>query len=379
MNFEDNISILLIEDDDIDAECVRRSLPKCTALHRASTLQSALAVLSDMPLDLILLDPGLPDSSGVDSFLRIRESSPELPIVVLTGFQDKELAVQIIRLGAQDYLLKDQLDERAMQALRFAVERGRLLRKLEDEQAQREQLASKLREQEQSLAHLGRVALMGELVAEITHEVSQPLNVISALVGALEVSHQQSVVDTAQNAILIKNLSDANLHAGAILQRLREFIRDKTTTFDTFDIKELIISTIDFVDSERRRRKITIKHDFTNGRLFALGNTTQIQQVIVNLLRNAFDAMMNLPESNRLVTVRAYQQDSTVCVEVIDQGSGLELETAAAFSAFKTTKSEGLGMGLAICSRILHNHHGRITHLPSDRPGSTFRFELPSS
>jgi C4-dicarboxylate-specific signal transduction histidine kinase len=377
MNTESTMSILLIEDDAIDAESVRRSLPRHTNLFHTSTLHDALRVLHQVDLDLILLDPGLPDSSGVDSFLCIRQSAPKLPIVVLTGLHDKELALQIIRLGAQDYLLKDQLDQRSIQALQFAVERGRLLQQLEDEQAERERLSAELREQEQSLAHLGRVALMGELVAEISHEVSQPLTVISTLTAALEAVHQQHDLDRVQCRVLIRKLADANAHAGDILQRLREFIRNDSIEFELFDINELIVSTTEFVDFERRRREIDIRHDFSQKHLLAFGNKTQIRQVVVNLLRNAFDAMQPALSPNREVTVKTFQENGTLVVEVIDRGTGLQLDLASTFAAFKTTKADGLGMGLAICARIINNHKGKLCVVPSSQPGSTFRFELP--
>lgn len=377
MTIEGEISILLIEDDSIDAENVRRSLPRQVTIHHATTLSSALRLLEDMPLDLVLLDPGLPDCSGIHSFLRIHHAAPELPIVVLTGLEDKELAVQIIRLGAQDYLLKNQLDERSVQALYFAIERGRLIQQVESGQAERDRLAEELREQEQSLAHLGRVALMGELVAEISHEVSQPLNVISTLAAALEASCLQDPFNKLQSAELARKLTEASSHAGDILRRLREFIRNDSTQFAPFDMNELIVSTTDLVDFERRQKNIKIDHEFDDERVIAVGNSTQIRQVVVNLLRNAFDAMNETTESDRHITTRTYVENGMVVVEVVDRGTGLELDLDSAFAAFTTTKSNGLGMGLAICARILDNHRGRISALPSVEPGAVFRFELP--
>lgn len=374
-----NMDVLLVEDDEIDAENVRRLLPGDTMLKRATTLRAALALIDGSPLDLILLDPGLPDSSGEESFRRIRESAPKIPVVVFTGLGDERVALNIIREGAQDYLLKNQLDERALQAVHFAVERGRLLLRLEEEQAERERLVFELREQERSQAHLGRVALMGEVVAEVTHEVSQPLNVISTLAGALKASLQQDELDTSRHLNLIDKLFDASVHAGEILSRLREFIRDGATTFANFDMNDLILSTTEFVDSERGRRKIEIRHEFDEKEAWAFGNRTQIQQVIVNLMRNAFDAMAQTPESDRIVTLCVSASGENVRVEVVDQGSGLNLDPADVFAPFKTTKNTGLGMGLAICSRIIHNHHGQIAVVPSDLPGTVFRFEIPSA
>ena len=379
MDTNRNMAVLLIEDDEIDAENVRRFMPRGSNLKHATTLYGALELIDGSSLDLIMLDPGLPDCSGVDTFRRIRESAPKVPVVILTGLHDKQLALNIIREGAQDYLLKNQLDERALQAIHFAVERGRMLFRLEEEQAEQERLTMELREQEKSLAHLGRVALMGEVVAEITHEVSQPLNVISTLAGALKKSLEQSHADSSMNLELVRKLSDANGHAGQILSRLRDFIRDESTTFEPFDINNLIVATTDFVDYERRRRKIEIQHDFAQEELWVIGNKTQVQQVVVNLLRNAFEAMTCASEPERTVTVGTYPHDGVGRIEVGDQGSGMQLDMAEAFSPFTTTKDNGLGMGLAICARIIQNHHGRISVVESEQPGTIFRFELPSA
>lgn len=379
MDTHKNMDVLLVEDDEIDAENVRRLLPRDASLKHATTLHDALDLIDGSLLDLILLDPGLPDSSGEDTFHRLREFAPKVPVVILTGIEDRQLAFNIIREGAQDYLLKNQLDERALRALHFAVERGRMLLRLEQERAERERLVLELRDQEKSLAHLGRVALMGEVVAEITHEVSQPLNVISTLAGALKASLQQGATYSSRDLDLMNRLSDANDHAGAVLSRLREFIRDETTTFEKFDMNELIVSTTEFVDYERRRRKIKIRHEFDSEKLWVVGNRTQIQQVVVNLMRNAFDAMAQTPESDRLVTVRVYPYRENMRVEVIDQGCGLKVDVSEVFAPFRTTKDSGLGMGLAICSRIMHNHHGRISVVRGDLPGTVFRFEIPST
>lgn len=379
MDTEGELSVLLIEDDEIDAEDVRRSLPRQVTLHHCSTLRDAIESLGNESLDLVLLDPGLPDSSGIHSFLSIHHAAPQIPIVVLTGLADEELALQIIRLGAQDYLVKNKLDDRSVQALYFAVERGRLLHRLEREQAERERLATELRTQEQSMAHLGRVALMGELVAEISHEVSQPLSVISTLTAALELSLMQEPFDREQSTALTQKLIEANSHAGDILHRLREFIRNDSIQFEPFDINELIVSTTEFIDFERRQKSIAINHKFSDEPLMVMGNSTQIRQVIVNLLRNAFDAMKETIEPERQVTTRTYRHRGTVVVEIADRGPGLELDQESAFSAFTTTKSHGLGMGLAICTRILNNHGGKISTIPGVQPGAVFQFELPSA
>lgn len=238
---------------------------------------------------------------------------------------------------------------------------------------------SVLRDRDHEVSRLGRLALAGELVAEVSHEMGQPLYAITALTGALEVMNEQRAWEWKRTSMLLGKLQDACGNAGRILTRLRHFVRNVEPEFKSCDINEIITTTIEFLDFQCRRNEVDIQLSLASSPLNVHANSAHIQQVIVNLLMNAFEAMDAVEASDRELIVTSRQEDDSVVVEVSDSGPGLTVSDEAAFTAFSTTKKDGLGMGLSICSRIIEDHSGQIFASSQTGQGATFRFELPKA
>jgi C4-dicarboxylate-specific signal transduction histidine kinase len=370
------MKFLLVEDDVIDAAALERLVPIGVDLTQVRTLEEAIRAADEDSFNLILLDLGLPDSSGIDTFVSLQEHVQATPIVVLTGVDNEELAVRVIKAGAQDYLVKGYLDQRALRSLGFAVERDRLAKELQDERDGKAQLAKQLREQDTHIAHMGRVALMGEVVGEIAHEVGQPLQALANTVGVLD----KIVGDgTATPDDLKKHLKAVNgllVQTQSILRRLRGFVKDSPPELVSLDMNEVVQATLQLLEFEGQSLQIRITPHLWGGRLGVVADRVQVQQVIVNLLRNAFEAIGDLGSDRRHITIRTMLEGSRVVVEVEDSGKGLELSPEEMFAPFRTTKDEGLGMGLAICSKIVDDHNGMIS-ASAGQQTTVFRFDLP--
>ena len=238
---------------------------------------------------------------------------------------------------------------------------------------------SELRDRDHELSRLGRLALAGELVAEVSHEIGQPLCAITALTGTLEVMNEQRAWEWNRTSILLGKLQDACGNAGRILTRLRHFVRNVSPEFETCDANEIITSTVEFLDFQCRRSEVDIQLKLASSPLIVHVNSAHIQQVVVNLLMNAFEAMGEVEASNRALLVTSRQEDDSVVVEISDSGPGLTVSDEAAFTAFRTTKPDGLGMGLSICARIIDDHSGSISASSRTGEGATFRIELPKA
>ena len=373
------MDILLVEDDSVDEEALRRLLPRNTSLQCATTLRDAIGRLGMHAFDLVLLDLGLPDSSGIETLSRLRKSIPDLPIVVMSGLDDEEIAVEAIRHGAQDYIVKDHLTRYTLRSLEFAIQRVKLATQLRHERASREQLEMALRQRERELAHMGRVAVTGEVVAELAHEIGQPLQVISNYVDAMQTvmdGQQQVACETIDRSV--DQISRAAGHAQGVFQRVRRFVSDSKSECQRFDLNELIRSTTDFVEFELRKHDVDVSHELISGAVYVDADAVQIQQVLINLVLNGIAAMEAVPADTRQLTISTRSDFETVTVHVHDTGSGLGIDHDSVFMPFTTTKANGLGMGLAICARIIRTCQGEI-RVGRATHGTRFEFELPVS
>jgi signal transduction histidine kinase len=234
-----------------------------------------------------------------------------------------------------------------------------------------------LREQ---LAHTARVNALGEVVASIAHEVNQPLFAIVSNARAAGTILSRKEPDLAEIGAALEDIvQDAN-RASAVMARVRSFLQRKPTEHLPVDLDAVVETVRTFFGPELARRRVRFEVQLAGALPSVLGDTVQLQQVLVNLLMNGIDAMERIPAAERLLRVRtSSDRERDVRLEVTDNGPGLEPEARARlFEPFFTTKSSGLGMGLAICRSIVESHGGHI-HVPRrDPPGTTVQIRLPA-
>ncbi|NUP12368.1 MAG: PAS domain-containing protein [Polyangiaceae bacterium] len=232
------------------------------------------------------------------------------------------------------------------------------------------------------LAHLNRLATMGELTASIAHEVNQPLAAIVATAAActrwlgaappnLEGTHEA----------LIRIARDGK-RAAEVIKRLRAMFQKSDLTCEAFDVGELVRDVHGLVRGDLRSRRITLKVNVPGGLSNAWGSRVQIQQVVLNLVMNALESIEGGETADRTLTISAAPSRPGVMeISVVDSGGGLAEGSAdRVFEAFYTTKKSGMGMGLSISRSIVEAHGGAIWAVDNDgSPGATFRFTLPIS
>jgi signal transduction histidine kinase len=160
---------------------------------------------------------------------------------------------------------------------------------------------------------------------------------------------------------------------------LRALFSRKDATTESVDLNDATREVIALSSSELQRSRVTLRHEFADDLPAVTGDRVQLQQVILNLLRNASDAMSGVEDRPRQLTIRTERDEGDhVRLSVKDAGTGFEPESMnRLFEAFYTTKSDGMGMGLSVSRSIIENHHGLLWAQPNDGPGATFSFSIP--
>ena len=237
----------------------------------------------------------------------------------------------------------------------------------------------RLREAQTELAHVSRVTTMGELAASIAHEVNQPLAGITsnAEAGVRWLAGDLPNLAEAREAIR-RIIRDAK-RAGDVISRMRTLFQKAPTTKERLHINEAIEDVVILTQSEVRRSKVTLRTELGAGLPTVMGDRVQLQQVIVNLILNAIEAMSTVENRQRDLAIRTEGgEGDEVRVAVRDSGIGFDpLDIERIFDAFHTTKPSGMGMGLAISRSILEAHGGRLWATPNPDFGATLQFILP--
>ena len=374
-NRKPSIRLLHIEDSPADAELIHRELRKAgyaLEVRRVETGDAMRAALRDQTWDLILSDHHLPTFSAPEAFAILRESGIDLPFIIVSGTVGEEVAVQAMRAGAQDYLLKGNL-----RRLVVAVER-----ELRDAAVRAEQ-----RRAQQQLMISERLASVGTLAAGVAHEINNPLLVVmSSLACALD-DVKAGAAATVSGAELAEQLRGPLEDAQEAVERVRLIVRDlrvfsraEAETRAPVDVRKVLDSAERMARHELMNRARLVRRYGEVAPVY--GNEARLGQVFLNLIVNAAQAMPTGSSEANTITLTTRQEGNEVVVEVTDTGSGIPPEILPrVFDVFFTTKPVGVGtgLGLAICHQIVTGMNGKISVESTPGHGTTFRVVLPEA
>ncbi|GAB5441922.1 MAG: hypothetical protein Fues2KO_22710 [Fuerstiella sp.] len=238
--------------------------------------------------------------------------------------------------------------------------------------------AAALRRSEAELAHVMRLSSMGEMVGGIAHELNQPLYAVQNYSKACaNLLNSDEDVDHDRLVGWLNRISDAAVHGGAVLQRLRDFVKQKPANKALIELNEVVEMAVSFVRYEAEQRNVTLTSITADGSVPILGDSVQIQQVVMNLILNAFDAVQK-SEHPPAIEIDVRKLEDTVEVVVADNGIGLPHDVEVQiFKAFHSTKPNGMGLGLAIATTIVESHGGALIATNNAGGGASFSFTLP--
>jgi signal transduction histidine kinase len=363
-------TVLLIEDNDGDARLIREMLQATCGgrfrLECVARLRTGLERLTRPTIDVVLLDLSLPESQGLDSFLRVHERAPQVPVVVLTGSHNEDLGNKAVQSGAQDYLIKGQLDGALLgRALRYAIERGRI----EDE----------LRRRLEQLAEMDR--RKDEFLATLAHELRNPLAPIRNSLHILRMSggsgpaaervHEMLERQVNHMVRLVDDLLEVSRITRGKIELRRERVELAAVLRSAFEISR------PFIEAAHHQLAISLPTE----PLTLEGDPVRLSQVVANLLNNA----ATYTEEGGQIWLTARREGSEAVVSVRDTGVGIPAEMLPrVFDMFaqvdRTLKRAqgGLGIGLSLTRTLVEMHGGRV-EARSDGPGqgSEFTLRLP--
>jgi PAS domain S-box-containing protein len=247
------------------------------------------------------------------------------------------------------------------------------------EQKRAEEVRERLRQAQAELAHMTRVMTIGQVAASIAHEVNQPLSGIvtnaSTCLRMLEADppNLEGARETARRTI-----RDGS-RASEVITRLRALFSKKSAAFESFDLNEAAKEVIALSVSELQRNRVIPQLDLAAGLPPVLGDRIQIQQVILNLIRNGSDAMSAVEDRPRELLIKTESDEGGgVRLSVRDTGLGIDSKVEEKlFEAFYSTKSDGMGIGLCVSRSIMESHRGRLWAMRNEGPGATFLFSIP--
>jgi len=230
------------------------------------------------------------------------------------------------------------------------------------------------------LTHVNRVATLGEITASIAHEVNQPLAAVVTNADACLrwLAHQPPNLSEAQQAL--GRIIKAADRAGNVIGRIRALVSKSPPQKTRLGVNEAILDVITLLRTEVHEHRVLLKTQLSNDLPLVLADRVQLQQVILNLIMNALEAMNGIPDGSRRLLIVSKRHDSNgVLILVKDSGKGLDADNLDhLFDAFYTTKPEGMGMGLAICRSIIEAHGGRLWASANSPVGAVFQFTLPT-
>jgi len=243
------------------------------------------------------------------------------------------------------------------------------------ERKRAEEERTRLRQLEADLAHINRVSVLGELVASISHDLQQPIAaaIMNAATCLQWLERDQPDLDKVRRAA--QTVVDAGQLATEIIDRLRSLYKKAAPRREPIDVNEVVREMVVLLRGQAIRYAVSIQTDLNTDFLKITADRVQVQQVLMNLMLNAIEAMK---DSGGVLTVKSQLEDSRVLISVRDTGVGLPADKAdQIFDAFFTTKPQGSGMGLAISRSIVESHGGRIWATSNDGRGASFHFALP--
>ncbi len=243
---------------------------------------------------------------------------------------------------------------------------------------QRKEAEDKAAALSEELAHFNRVGMLTVLTGALAHEINQPLTAVGVNVETALILLAAESLDLAELRNTLRDIRSDNQRAGDVLQNVRTLLRKTPTRYEPVEVNSTVGDVVKLIQNSAIRRGILVDVDLTSGMPPVRGDRTQIQQVVLNLLMNACDAVQANERALRRVSLRTVPHGERIAVEVSDKGRGLsDDDIERIFEPFYTTKHDGMGLGLSICRSIVNAHGGTLDATRNTRTGMTFSAMFP--
>jgi len=424
-----DVNVLLIENDFQQAELLKKVMAKSSEPHfsltHRNTLEDGLQWLRANEVHLVLLDLGMPpESEGFETFEKTRATAPDVPIIILSGNDDEELAIHTVQHGAQDYLVKGHDDNPhwLTRSMQYAIERKRTQQELKaayDEMEKRviertselsktnsdlerevgersraeeallqtnQRLAEtldELRKTQQQIIQQERLHALGRMASGIAHDFNNSLAPILGFSELLLI--RPGILDEREKAkSYLQMIHTAARDSAKVVSRLRDFYRYREQEEISLPVvlSDLVQQVILLTQPKWKDQSlakginISIQTDFNNVPTIS-GNESELREMLTNLMLNAVDAIVE--QGNGVITFRTFQKGPMVALQIVDTGAGMseEVRLRCMEPFFSTKNDRGTGLGLGIVYGIVRRHAGKIDIESEIGTGTTITIMLP--
>ena len=380
---EKAISLLIIEDSDDDVILLLRDLQKSgysvdyNVVQSKEEIQSAL---NNGTFDVVISDYNLPKFNGIEALKLIKEMECDIPFILVSGEMGEELAVEAMREGASDYIMKSSL-KRLVPAIERELKDYHFLKSAD--LAKQKSIALSLEaevkrtEAIQLMEKASKMASIGIITSAITHEINQPLNAIKLGAEGIVIWDKKNdnvLPETIVN--MIRKISEAANKIDEIVKHMRLLITDEDKVeMNLIDLNMCIISAVTIISNKLASQEITLDFESDSSNLYVNGNNLQLELVINNLIQNAAQSILENNNSNGKIIIRTAKKDDKIVLTISDNGNGLPpVPIKSLFDPLFSTKKHkgGSGLGLAIVDRFLSKINAEISAANNIDSGATF-------
>lgn len=380
--------VLIVDDSQTVRKIFAMHLGANYECREACSFDEAVAALKELQFDVVITDVIMPGLSGIELLRKIIKEYPETAVVVVSAVDRPQRALDAIRLGAFDYLIKPCEPSALEFTVERAIERRDLLANARRHEEELERQNAELLRRRELLEHLQaqvvqseKMASLGQLAAGVAHELNNPVGIVFAniemlgdLIEQVIEGPDQALIDEIRS--IIDDCREGSTRIRDIVQNLRTFSRLDEAEYKETDIHEGIDATLRLLSRHFATGPITIRKEFGDlPRVNAF--PSQLNQVWMNLLANAAQAIGNRAGE---IFIRTWTDENDAIVTVSDTGTGIPVQHLnRIFDPFFTTKpvGDGTGLGLSISFGIIERHGGRITAKSRLNEGTTFEVRLP--
>lgn len=384
--------ILIIDDE----KRLRMNL-KLLLGHEGYTVTTAangtegVTCLQDTTFDLVITDIKMAGLSGFDVMEYIATRSPETPVIVITGYASTPSAVEALRKGAYDYISKPFEVEMIKISIERALEKGRLQRELKRHMEDLERRVAErtralevmneklnhsleqLKATQDQLIQTEKLSALGELISGFAHELNNPL---TSVLGYAELL-SRSAACPERSGPMVEKIRQEAMRCHQIVKNLLGFARKQKPEKKLVNVNTVCSKVLDLLTYQFKVNNVTVVQEFTASLPKLMADEHQLQQVLVNILTNAYQALSKSQRSGQ-VTVTTTYDASQVSIRIADNGPGMAPEVRhRIFDPFFTTKEAGTGLGLSLSYGIIKEHGGEITVDSVPHTGTTFTILLP--
>jgi signal transduction histidine kinase len=379
-------NILIVEDDPLHQDLTRRAFEHAGLKTRVNIVEDGEEAIHyllnrgkfsnprmSIHPDLVLLDLNIPKCNGIEVLKALHDAdlkTEKPPVVVLSNSKDDRDIIAAYTYGAKVYIAKPaDFDE-------FVIFVEKVLMNVLQEVLALKQARFRLKEQEKQLVFLSRMALAEEMSASIAHQINQPLTAIMSYAsGCMHLMKRQHVAPKILEGM--EHIISEVTRAGNIVRELRHFLQTGELDKKPYSINEIVEHTLQLTRQYCVDALVQVDVRLSDQVGMVLVDKIHLQQVIVNLIHNAVDAMRGAGDFLSLLSIRSMCMEDEIHLIVEDTGPGVA-DPSRVFHSFYTTKKDGMGVGLSIAKRIIDAHEGRLWLDQNYRRGARFVISLPT-